>query len=204
MRLSSAAIIMVAVLAMGSAPAAAAGLSGIGAAIFGNSFSFKQPNVDKVPVKAIRVGKLQVSLQRTKLKDIQKVFGGTLQSQGDGSTRATWLCYNTGSANVWFISNALGGFEFVMMVAAEQASKPAAGCEAAPAGFAAPDFGIPSLGASTADLKKVFGNASGGKVSYRFDRPGGYSNIAQYLGYLLKSGRVIGIGVGETSVPTQH
>ena len=71
MRLSSAAIILVATLAMSTAPAAAAGLSGIGAAIFGNSFNFKQPNVDKVPVKAIRVGKLQVALQRTKLKDIQ-------------------------------------------------------------------------------------------------------------------------------------
>lgn len=204
MRLSSAAIALFAAFALGSAPAAAAGLSGIGAAIFGNTFSFKQPNVDKVPVKAISVGKLQVALQRTKLQDVQKAFGGTIQSQGDGSTRATWLCYNSDNANVWFISNALGGFEFVMMVAAEQASKPSAGCEAPSAGFAAPNFGIPSLGASTSDLKAAFGNANGSKVSYRFDRPGGYSNIAQYLGYVLKGGKVSAIGVGETSVPTQH
>ena len=73
--------------------------------------------------------------------------------------------------------------------------QPAAGCETPSAGFAAPNFGIPGLGASTADLKAAFGAAVGSKVSYRFDRPGGYSNIAQYLGYMLKGGKVSGIGV---------
>jgi len=62
----------------------------------------------------------------------------------------------------------------------------------------------PGVGAKLADLKAHFGAASGSKVSYRSDRPGGYSDIAQYLGYMLKGGTVTGIGVGETSIPTTH
>jgi hypothetical protein len=202
MRLSTAAILSALLLAV--TPASAASLGGMGAAIFGNGFDFRKANLEKPPVGAIVVGKQKVKLQSTKLKDIQKAFGGTLQRQGEDASRADWLCYRTDGANVWFISNALGGFEFVMMVAAEAANKPAAGCDPAPAGFTLPDFGVPGLGASTADLKAQFGAASGSKVSYRSDRPGGYADVAQYIGYVLKGGKVAGIGVGETSVPTQH
>jgi hypothetical protein len=202
MRLSTA--VLLATLVLGAAPATAASLGGMGKTIFGNSFNFARANIEKAPVKAIGVGKLNVQLQRTKLKDVQKAFGGTIQNEGDGAGRADWLCYSTGGANVWFISNALGGFEFVMMVAAEAAKKPAAGCDVAPATFAVPSFGIPGLGASTADLRATFGVASGGKIAYRADRPGGYSDIAQYIGYVIKSGKVAGIGIGETSVQTAH
>lgn len=191
-------------LVLGTAPAAAASLSGMGQAIFGNSFNFSKANLEKAPISAIQVGKLKVVLQSTRLKDVQKAFGGTLQQDGDGSGRADWLCYSAEGATVWFISNALGGFEFVMMVAAEATSKPVKTCDPAPAGLTAPAFGVPGLGAATADLKASFGAASGSKVSYRADREGGYSNIAQYIGYLIKGGKVAGIGVGETSVPTPH
>lgn len=194
---------LVSALVLAAAPVSAASLGGMGQAIFGNSFNFSKANLEKPPVKAIGVGKLQVTLQRTKLKDIQKAFGGTIQRDGDGAGRADWICYGTENANVWFISNALGGYEFVMMVAAE-AGKPAKNCDAAPAAFAVPSFGIPGLGASTADLKSTFGVASGSKISYRSDRPGGYSDIAQYIGYVVKGGKVAGVGVGETSVPTAH
>ncbi|WP_439602564.1 hypothetical protein [Devosia sp.] len=189
---------------LAAVPASAAGLDGMGQAIFGNSFNFSKANIEKPPVKAIGVGKLTVQLQRTKLKDIQKAFGGTIRREGDEASRADWLCYSAEGANVWFISNALGGYEFVMMVAAESASKPSKSCDAAPAGFTAPNFGIPSLGASTADLKATFGAASGNKIAYRSDRPGGYSDIAQYIGYVIKGGKVAGIGIGETSVQTAH
>jgi len=184
-------------------PVSAAQLGGMGQAIYGNSFNFSKVNLDKPAVKQIAVGKLTVTLQRTKLKDVQKAFGGTLQTSGEGSGRADWLCYGADGANVWFISNSLGGYEFVMMVAAE--SGPAAkGCDAAPAELGSPNFGIPGLGASTADLKTTFGAASGNKIAYRNDRPGGYTNVAQYIGYVLKGGKVAGIGVGETSVQTEH
>lgn len=185
------------------APASAAQLGGMGQAIYGNSFNFSKANLEKPAVRQITVGKLAITLQRTKLKDVQKVLGGTIQTAGEGAGRADWLCYAAEGSNMWFISNALGGYEFVMMVAAE--TGPAAkGCDAAPAGTTAPDFGIPGLGATTADLKATFGAASGNKIAYRNDRPGGYTNIAQYIGYVIKGGKVSGIGVGETSVQTNH
>lgn len=194
---------VLAALLLSAVPASAASLGGMGQAIFGNSFNFNKANLEKAPVKSIAVGKLQVTLQRTKLKDVQKAFGGTIQRQGDGAGRADWICYAAEGGNVWFISNALGGYEFVMMVAAE-AGKPSKTCDTAPATFAVPSFGIPGLGASTADLKAQFGAASGSKIAYLSDRPGGYADIAQYIGYVLKGGKVTGIGVGETSVPTVH
>lgn len=202
MRLKAAAVL--AALVLGSLPASAAQLGGMGQLIFGNSFNFSKANLEKAPVKEIRAGKLGVTLQRTRLAEVQKALGGTIQTDGDGSGKAVWLCYSGNGATTWFISNALGGFEFVMMVATESAARPASTCDAAPAGFTTPNFGIPGLGAKAADLKATFGAASGGKIAYRSDRPGGYSNIAQYIGYVLKGGKVAGLGVGETSVPTQH
>ena len=47
--------------------------------------NFAKANLEKPPVKAIGVGKLTVQLQRTKLKDVQKAFGGTIQHEGDGA-----------------------------------------------------------------------------------------------------------------------
>jgi hypothetical protein len=188
-----------AVLAL-AAPAYAAGLSGMGDMIFGNSFNFKKANLDKAPVNSITAGKLKVGLQTTKLKEVQKAFGGTLQSDGD----ATWLCYHAEDTNTWFISNAFGGQEFVMMVAVEVNTKMPGDCEEPNAKFKPVVFDVPGVGAKLADLKAHFGAASGSKVAYRADRPGGYSDIAQYLGYVLKGGTVTAIGVGETSIPTAH
>jgi hypothetical protein len=181
-------------------PVEAAGLSGMGAAIYGNSFGFKKANLQKAPVNKIVAGKLTVGLQTTKMKDVQKAFGGTIQTTGE----ATWLCYHKDETNTWFISNAFGGQEFVMMVAVEVNSKTPADCEEPNAKFKPPVFDVPGIGAKLAELKAHFGAANGSKVAYRADRPGGYSDIAQYLGYVLKGGTVTGIGVGETSIPTQH
>jgi hypothetical protein len=188
-----------AILALAT-PVEAAGLSGMGAAIYGNTFGFKKANLQKAPVNKITAGKLNVGLQTTKMKEIQKAFGGTIQSTGE----ATWLCYHAADTNTWFISNAFGGQEFVMMVAVEANTKMPGDCEAPNSKFSPPAFDVPGVGAKLADLKEHFGAANGSKVAYRADRPGGYSDIAQYLGYILKGGIVSGIGVGETSIPTQH
>lgn len=193
------ALSLLAVLALAT-PVHAAGLSGMGAAIHLNGFNFKKANLDKAPVNSIKAGKLTVGLQTTKLKDVQKAFGGTLQTGND----ATWLCYHADDTNTWFISNAFGGQEFVMMVAVETNSNMPDDCEEPNAKFTPPEFDVPGVGAKLADLKAHFGAASGSKISYRADRPGGYSDIAQYLGYMLKGGTVTGMGVGETSIPTEH
>jgi hypothetical protein len=186
-----------------TAPAAAAGLSGMGAAIYGNSFGFKKANLEKAPVDKIVAGKLTIGLQTTKMKDVQKAFGGTLQQAGEGSGRADWICYGTEGGTVWFISNAFGGQEFVMMVAVEVNKTTPGDCEDNDT-FKPPVFDVPGIGAKTADIKAHFGAGSGSKIAFRADRPGGYSDIAQYLGYVLKGGTVTGIGVGETSIPTTH
>jgi hypothetical protein len=178
----------------------AAGLTGMGANIFGNYFNFAKANLQQAPVSVISVSGFNVKLQSTKLTELQKRFGGTIQRTSD----ASWLCYHTGSANAWFLSNALGGQEFVMMVAVEASNRMPGDCEPASEKFALPEFGIPGIGATVAELKATFGAASGSKIAYRNDRPGGYADIAQYIGYVMKSGKVAGIGVGETSVPTAH
>lgn len=184
--------------------ASAGKLTGMGANIFGSYFNFNKTNLEKPAVSKVSVGGFNIELQHTRLVDLQKRFGGALQVSGEGSGAATWLCYHTEDANTWFISNALGGQEFVMMIAIEAAAKAPADCDSPTGRFALPEFGIPGLGAATADLKARFGMASGSKIAYRSDRPGGYADIAQYIGYVIKGGKVAGIGVGETSIPTRH
>lgn len=181
-------------------PVQAAGLSGMGAAIYGNNFNFKKANLAKPPVQKITAGKVNIGLQTTRMKDVQKAFGGTVKASGE----ATWLCYHAANTNTWFISNAFGGQEFVMMVAVEANSKMPGDCEAPNDKFAPPVFNVPGIGAKLAELKAHFGAASGSKIAYRADRAGGYSDVAQYLGYQLKGGTVSGVGVGETSIPTAH
>jgi hypothetical protein len=189
-----------------AAPAAAAGLSGMGANLFGNYFHFPKPNLSQVPVGKITAGAMKIELQHTRLKDIAKAFGGTVMSEGDGGGKASWVCLHTEAANTWFISNSLGGFEFVMIVAVEAAApdKIPGDCVAANAKFKVPELGIPGLGASTADLKAAFGAASGSKIAYRADEPAadalGTANNAQYIGYILKGGKVSAFGVGEAAV----
>jgi hypothetical protein len=188
--------------AMAASETAPGRLGGMGANLFGNSFfHFGEPNLEAFPVSSIRAGKLRIELQRTRLADVQRAFGGTIYEEKG----AHWLCYATPQAATWFMSNSLGGGEFIMMVAA-QAGPAAGSCDPAPAGFAIPDFGVPGLGASAAELKTRFGAAPLGShsdVSYRVDRPSkdglGTANDAQYLGYVVKGGRVVGLGVGETT-----
>lgn len=212
MRFSLAAA-FVAALAL-TVPAQAASLSGMGAALWGNYFNFgTKPNIPKPAVRTITAGPLKMELQHTKLAQVRKLFGGTIQSTGDDKSLANWLCYHTDgegktpAANTWFISNILGGGEFVMIVAVQAADpdRMPGDCIAAPKNFALPNMGIPGLGASTADLRAAFGAASGSNIAYRADAPGadalGTANNAQYIGYMMSGGRVSGYGAGETSVP---
>ena len=213
MRLALPAAVCLAAFAF-AAPGYAAGLSGMGLNLFGNYFHFgNKPNIPKAPVRSITAGPLRMELQHTKLSQIKKTFGGTLRTQGDNKTLVNWLCYHTDgsgktqAANTWFISNILGGGEFVMIVAV-QAADPGripGDCDPAPKNFQLPSMGIPGLGASSSDLKASFGAASGSSIAYRADEPGrdalGTALNVQYIGYMMSGGRVSGYGVGETSVP---
>jgi hypothetical protein len=200
-------------LVMTGSAFAAGALSGMGSNLFTNYFHFGSPNLTQPMVKSITAGGMRISLQHTKLADIRKGFGGTIQSQGDDKSIARWLCYQTDgkkapATDTWFISNVLGGGEFVMIVAVQEAPMGGmpADCEAAPAKFSAPNMGIPGIGAASSDLKAAFGGSvGGGKVTYRADEPSadalGTANNAQYIAYILSGGRVVAYGAGETSVP---
>lgn len=203
MRLSFPAALALAGLAFAS-PVLGAGLSGMGANLFGNYFQFGKPNLSKPAVGKISVGTMKIELQHTRLKDIAKAFGGTLLTEGEGAHAAAWVCYYANGANTWFVSNSLGGFDFVMIVAVEAAATAAADCVEPSGKFVVPDLGIPGIGASTSDLKAAFGKASGSKIAYRADVPAadalGTANTAQFVGYILKGGKVTGFGAGETAV----
>jgi hypothetical protein len=80
MRLSFVAAALLSAVAL-AAPAHAAGLSGMGLNLFGNYFHFGKPNLDKPPVKTITAGGMRMQLQHTKLADIRKAFGGTIQTR---------------------------------------------------------------------------------------------------------------------------
>jgi len=213
MRTLVAATASAALLIMTGTALAAGGLSGMGANLFGNYFHFGSPNLTKPMVRGITAGGMHITLQHTKLADIRKVFGGTIQTQGDDKSIARWLCYQTDgkkgpATDTWFISNVLGGGEFVMIVAVQEAPMGGmpADCEKAPAKFTAPNLGIPGIGASSSELKAAFGGVVGGsKVTYRADEPGadaiGTANNAQYIAYILSGGQVTAYGAGETSVP---
>lgn len=206
MRRAAVLIATLAGLLAGPAQADPGRLSGMGANLFGNSFfHFGEANLKSFQVSSIEMGRLRVQLQRTKLSDVQRAFGGTIYQEGQGMGAAHWLCYTGPKATTWFLSNMLGGGEFVMMVAL-QAGAAGGSCDAAPANLPLPEMGIPGLGASIAQLKEKFGAAPLGShsdVSYRADRPAkdglGTANDAQYIGYVVRGGTVVGVGVGETT-----
>ena len=188
----------------GPAQAEPGRLTGMGANLFGNSFfHFGAPNLKGFPVSSVSFGKVRIQLQRTRLSDIQRAYGGTIYEEGQGMGVARWLCYQGPQASTWFMSNMLGGGEFVMMVASQVG--PAGGsCDQKDVPL--PQMGIPGLGSSLSDLKAKFGVPPVGShsdVSYRSDRPAkdglGTANDAQYIGYVVRGSSVTGVGVGETT-----
>ena len=105
MRCGAVLIALLAACVAGPAQAEPGKLGGMGANLFGNSyFHFGEPNLQKFPVTAISVGKLRIQLQRTKLSDIQRAFGGTIYEEGGGMGAARWLCYQGPQASTWFMA----------------------------------------------------------------------------------------------------
>jgi hypothetical protein len=204
--LGALAIATLAAATAGPALADAGHLGGMGAALFGDSFfHFNKQNLKAFPVSTIRAGHLRIELQHTRLGEVQRAFGGTIYEQGSGMRAAHWLCYQGPEASTWFMSNVEGGNEFVMMVATEAGSADG-NCDRAPAALGVPDYGIPGLGASLDQLEAHFGSATVGShsaISYRVDRPArdglGTAYDAEYVGYIMRGGKVAAVGVGETT-----
>ena len=91
------------------------------------------------------------------------------------------------------------------MVAVQAGAGRAAAATQAPTEFTVPQLGIPGhRRRRSRDLRAHFGSAKVGghsDVSYRADRPAkdglGTANDAQYIGYIVRGGTVVGVGVGR-------
>src|SRR6185312_10071971 len=95
-------IAALACLAAGSAQAAPGRLTGMGANLYGNSFfHFGTPNLKSFAVSSVTLGKVRISLQRTRLEEVQRVYGGTIYEEGGGMNLARWLCYQGPQATTW-------------------------------------------------------------------------------------------------------
>jgi hypothetical protein len=75
--------------------------------------SLRQPSVLEEMVTSVRVAKLPVVLEETKLTNVQKRLGGSIGHRGDGSESLDWLCYYGADANgrwaLWLESGEKGG-----------------------------------------------------------------------------------------------
>jgi hypothetical protein len=69
--------------------------------------------VPKEMITSLRVAKMQVILEETPLKDVQKTLGGTIGSRGDASESLQWLCFHGSDAKgrwaLWLESSEMGG-----------------------------------------------------------------------------------------------
>ena len=156
------------------------------------------------PVSTVAAGNLAVTLERTRLEDVQAAFGGTIQNDGEDGNGVTWLCYAASDATLWF--SAFGGDGTVSQVTSEADTSHAAtsGCSQAPAGLTTIDYGIPALGAPLADITVKFGKVDDdvGLYSYSSTVTSPESpdfRIFQYLIVIAPAGTISGITVGQST-----
>jgi hypothetical protein len=69
--------------------------------------------VPKEIITSLRVARMQVILEETPLKDVQKTLGGTIASRGDASEALQWLCFHGSDSKgrwaLWLESSEMGG-----------------------------------------------------------------------------------------------
>ncbi|MDB5531365.1 MAG: hypothetical protein JWR51_4468 [Devosia sp.] len=156
------------------------------------------------PVSTITAGKLTVTLEKTRLEDVQVAFGGTIQNDGEAGNGITWLCYAAADATLWF--SAFTGDGTVSQVTSEADTTHAAtsGCSQAPAALTVIDYGIPGLGAPLADFTAKFGKVEDdvGLYSYSSEVTAPESadfRIFQYVIVIAPAGTISGITVGQAT-----
>ena len=118
------------------------------------------------PVVPLRMGSLEVTLEKTSLKEVQSAIGvGEIYSHGDASEALAWLCYTVSTSNpkqrLWLSSGEMGGLTIINSVSAvviPTKVSPSAGCPELPQRYMPLRFanGI-WLGASEERFQKSFG-----------------------------------------------
>ena len=152
--------------------------------------------------------------ERTRLADIQALYGGQLHAQGDAGDAATWLCYTRHARTkadtpktVWFASTeatTAAGTSLDLLVVENVDAAKVSGCSSAPKAFAFPTFGVPGIGATLTELKAKFGTLARdrqGNVYYNSTRAlgdGSGNSVYQTLGYVMnRKGVALGIAISQ-------
>ena len=155
-------------------------------------------------ISTIAAGDLTVTLEKTRLEELQSAFGGTVHHDEDAGNGVTWLCYVTEDATLWF--SAYGDKTTVSQVASEADTSHAAtsGCSRAPIGLATLDYGIAGLGAPLMDLTVKFGTEADdvGLYSYSSTATSPKSRdfqTSQYVIVAAPTGTITGIAVGQAT-----
>jgi hypothetical protein len=162
------------------------------------------------------IGSMPLAFEKTKLDDIQAIYGGQIHAQGEGDSAASWLCYTQHARTkadtpktVWFISTkqtAAQGKALSTLVVENVDAGKVSGCLTAPKAFTFPAFGVPSLGATYADLQARFGALTKDRqknVYYDSTHAlgdGTGQSVYEILGYrMTRKGLVNGIALSQTT-----
>lgn len=154
----------------------------------------------------VTVNSTQIVFEKTTLEDIQKQFGGSIQTRGDSKIFLSWVCYNVPFGDhfsrVWFVSNgeADGPRHLLTMVSAEETKKKLATCSDGDPSLAAWKIPVPGLRQTSAELMKDFkASTNDGVIRYFHetskDSAGGSS--LQSLVYLLKGGDIAAVAFSK-------
>lgn len=162
------------------------------------------------------IGSMPLVFEKTRLADIQAIYGGQIHTKGEADSAANWLCYTQHARTkadtpktVWFISTkeaaAKGNALSTLVVENVDAGK-VSGCLTAPKAFSFPAFSVPSLGASYDELKTRFGALTKDRQkNVYYDSAhalgdGSGQSVYEILGYrMTKKGVVNGIALSQVT-----
>lgn len=107
----------------------------------------------------MRIGKLQIGLETSRLSDLASSFGGTEQHWGEAGEAASWLCYTEGAQTLWFYADSEMGSGTVTGIGidARDAAPAGASCTDFPGAHMDVDFDAPLIGASADEVRARFG-----------------------------------------------
>jgi hypothetical protein len=78
---------------------------------------FPRPTIPKVMIGSLNVAGIPITLENTKLEEVQKRLGGTIGDRGDGGDSLAWLCFHgtneDGRWILWLTSDEMGGLSYI-------------------------------------------------------------------------------------------
>jgi hypothetical protein len=116
-------------------------------------------------IGTLRIADMPILLEKTKLEDVQKRFGGMLGNHGDGGDSLAWLCYRGSDASgdwvFWLTSGELNGLTWIDGVQWRQLSgneRPDHRCRTLPGDAGGIKLPVPlHLGSSAQEVQQALG-----------------------------------------------